>query len=83
MSGELDGLRRELALERAKVAGLRAQVLAASPYVRAHAPDLARETEEMLKGGTARKTEFRRIYDRAFDATARKLGIERPEEFRD
>lgn len=80
---EIARLRRDLALERAKVAGLRAQVMAAAPYVARHAPDLARETDAVLRGGTARKSEFRLIYDRAFDAAARKHGIDDPEKHRD
>lgn len=80
---EIARLRRELALERAKVAGLRAQVMAAAPYVARHAPDLSRVTDAVLRGGAARKSEFRLIYDRAFDAAARKHGIEDPEDHRD
>jgi hypothetical protein len=80
---EIERLRRALAVERAKVAGLRAQVLAAEPHIRRHAPELAAPGGETVAGGALGKSAFRLIYDRAFDATLRKHGIDRPEDYRD
>ncbi|WP_207477999.1 hypothetical protein [Arenibaculum pallidiluteum] len=80
---EIERLRHELALEKARVAGLRAQVAAAAETVARHAPELAAETEARLRGDGPRKSAWRLIYDRAFDAAARRHGIARPEDWRD